>query len=90
MSGYSKILGNGDILRIRPGGAPTSIAYQYFILDTNGNEKERISFIKYDANEDGVFDDFDYEGVDISEEEWNKKTESYLSVKEIDWIDALP
>lgn len=88
-SGYSQILENGDILHIRPGGAPTNIAYQYLILNLNGEEEEHITFVKYDADEDGVFDDFDYEGTNVSQEEWNKKTKPYLSVNEISWLETL-
>lgn len=85
-SGWSQILENGDILHIRPGGAPTHTSYHYLVLDDNGEEQENIIFEKYDSNEDGRYDFFVFEDEEnLSEKEWDSLTYQYIFAEEIEW-----
>lgn len=86
-SGYSRILCNGAILHIRPGGAPKHNTYHYVVLDSYGEEIQHITFEEYDFDEDGGFDFFLYELEEVPKEEWIKMTEPYLSIgeAEIQW-----
>jgi hypothetical protein len=47
---YEKPLNNRAIFYERPGGAPEHTAYQYIVLDSNGEELQRTSFTEIRGN----------------------------------------
>ncbi len=90
---YSKLLDNGAFLYERHGAAPTHINYEYYELDENASEKFSFSFSWWDGTtvEEGkTYSDFyEIDGKEVSEEEYRRKTEKYLTIGDDDivWYD---
>lgn len=88
---YYNQLNDGAFLYIRPGGTPSHIIYSYIIMDVNGDEMIKLRFEKYDVDENGYYENGDqyfFEDVNVSMEEWNTLTHKYLSIgsEQIKWI----
>ena len=82
---------NGNILYIRNGGGPLNVVYQYISLDYWGKVIDRLYFAKYDSNQDGQFtmdDDYYFEDIILTQEDWLTLTEKYLNFEEtsIIWL----
>ncbi len=78
-SPYSVLLENGMIKYYRPGGAPDNEKYIFFEFDgISYNSVE--SFERYDANEDGVYDETDlylHDGEEVKMQNWESLFEKY-------------
>lgn len=80
---YYEQLNNLAFLHTRPGGAPLHISYIYIVKNFSGNDMVRLSFDKYDSDENGVYDDNDryfYEDIKVSKKDWDTLTEKYFSI----------
>lgn len=91
LSIYCTQLDNGAFLSIRDGGTPTHTNYVYIILDYSGEIFFSLHFAKYDANQDGAYDENDcyyFEGVEVSKTVWDELTKKYLEIgsSKIEWV----
>ena len=90
---YIKLLNNGDLLFERHGGAPTHINYEYYELDENATITRKATFSWWDGAtiELGkVYPDvYIFEDKEVTKEEYEEKTNSYLSIgtDKIIWYD---
>ena len=91
---WSKLLNNGAFLYERLGGSPTHIDYIYYELDENGGVVFEISFSWWEVStieNEKVYPDVYYiNELKVSKEEYEEKTEQYLSIgdNEIIWCDS--
>lgn len=82
---YETPLNNKAILYERESAAPTHINYYYLVLDSFGNEMSKVFFSKYHSVDESIttespdYDVFMFEEEEVSEEEWNTRTNEYLS-----------
>lgn len=80
-SPYYFALKNGAFISYKPGSAPMNDIYTYHIYDLMGNEIWNITFLCYDANENGSYDENDdylFDGIEISKKQWDELTAKYL------------
>lgn len=87
---YCKVFNDGSTLLTIHNGGPTHLIYVYNIYDFNGNERQSISFEKYDRNEDGKYNNKDlflFDSKEVSKETWDDLTKKYLEIKsdKIEW-----
>lgn len=81
---YETPLNNKALFYERHGGAPTHISYQYTTLDYNGKDLFNISFSKYDANMDDIYDEKDKYFIndsEVSKAYWDNETKKYFIIK---------
>jgi len=88
-AGHFYVLTNGATLHYRVGNAPLSLNYHYQTLNNDGTVIESVSFNKNMDGQDSKFIYFEFDGEEISEEEWNQRTQPYLSIDEIEWKDYM-
>lgn len=89
---YYEQLNNCAFLYTRPGGTPPHIKNIYSVMNFKGEETFRISFEKYDVNQNGVYDKADlyfFDDVEVSKEDWDTLTEKYLSIgsDQVEWFE---
>lgn len=81
---YCHLLNNGAFLYLRQGGTPTYRRYRYYELDENANVKFQISFEWYDGSTVDIGkeypDTYLIDGKTVSKEEYEEKTQQYLSI----------
>ena len=87
---YEQPLNNGAILHTYHGAAPKHDIYLYKTLNFHGEIQVQLSFQRGDRNENGIYDDADdyfFEEVPVSKEQWGQLTKKYLSIHadQIQW-----
>lgn len=78
-------LNNGAFISRKFGAGSMHDKYNYFILDYSGDEIYSLSFSKYDKNQNGIYDDADdylFDGVNVTKEQWGELTERFLYIDE--------
>jgi len=97
-SPYYFALKNGAFISYKPGSAPMNDIYTYHIYNFMGSEIWNITFLCYDINENGSYDENDeylFDDTEISKKQWDELTAKYLYrdsngdlkiQNEIDWL----
>lgn len=79
---YSKLLNNGAFLMENHGAEPEHIFYEYYELDKNAKKKFSYSFAWWDKTTADGIEYYELNGVEVSQKEYNRKTQKYLNIGE--------